>query len=103
MNRILSLVVVGGYCWVAVHTSEPLDARGIAASVVLILLSLALIWFGDTVGEWTGFYVGRGGMVDVPTPGFLLKGAGWFLLLLPVWFLLVQWLLMGDSGSKMGG
>jgi len=57
--------------------------------IAVLLLVLALIWFPEQVGEFTG-YVGRGGNIDVETPPLLVSLAGWFFLVgLPV---LVWWL-----------
>ena len=57
--------------------------------IAVLLLVLALIWFPEQLGEFTG-YVGRAGNIDVETPPLLVSLAGWFFLVgLPV---LVWWL-----------
>jgi hypothetical protein len=86
LNRSLSLLVAAG--WVAL--SQRLgDTEGAPMRFGLCLLPiLALIWFGDALGSFTG-YVGRGGTIDQESPGCLVCALGWFLLVgIPV----VLWL-----------
>jgi hypothetical protein len=47
---------------------------------ICLLVILCLIWFGDQMGSFTG-YIGRGGNIDVETPGWLVCAMGWFLLI----------------------
>ena len=56
---------------------------------VLLPIPLALIWFGDELGELTGFSfsVSQG-----KSPEFLLRLAGWIFLLLTLgWFTIIAW------------
>jgi len=74
VNRLLSLGVAGLYLWAAAHTAAP----GIALIKTLVHLTLpmACIWFGDTLGEYTGFMSG----ITNATPGFLVAFGGWLVL-----------------------
>ncbi|MCX7413268.1 MAG: hypothetical protein NTW36_07510 [Planctomycetia bacterium] len=60
------------------------EANGATPNVVKgslgLLLPMALIWFPDAIGGFTG-YVGRGGRIDTETPPFLVSAAGWILLI----------------------
>jgi hypothetical protein len=91
-DRVLSLLVVLLYLlvfygWAVIHgiPADPKAARGLAFDLIvvpfLLLLPLALIWFGDELGDYTG-PVPRG-YVDQKTPGCVLKFFGWGLLLVP--------------------
>lgn len=51
---------------------------GIAAYFVL---PLACIWYGDEMGDYVGTLPGPS--INRTTPGWMVKLAGWFLLLLP--------------------
>jgi hypothetical protein len=53
----------------------------------VLLLPLALIWFGDALGEYTG-PVSRG-YIDQKSPGCLVKFFGWVFLLAVIGFLSV--------------
>ena len=84
-GKLLSLVIAGAYA-----VAMMVQARGVSAEVVkgcvVLLLPLALIWFPDELGRFTG-YVGRGGNIDTETPAVLVAFMGWFFLVgLPVLF-----------------
>ena len=56
--------------------------------LLLIVGGVLLFIYRDPIGNFTGYYVGRGKRVDKPTPGFLLIpfamvfiGGGFFILL----------------------
>jgi len=53
---------------------------GLLKPSVCLLVFLSLIWFGDQVGSFTG-YVGRGGNIDVESPGWMVCSLGWILLI----------------------
>jgi hypothetical protein len=55
-----------------------IDVSG--SPMLALMLPLALIWFPEQLGSFTG-YVGRGGSIDTETPGWLVAGFGWLLLL----------------------
>lgn len=52
----------------------------VAVAWLMLLFPLALIWFPDVFGTFTG-YVGRGGNITEETPGYLISAMGWFFLL----------------------
>jgi hypothetical protein len=49
---------------------------------LLLLLALACIWFGDELGDYTGYANKR--LATRRTPGTLMRVFGWLLLALPV-------------------
>jgi hypothetical protein len=88
-DRLVSLVV--GIAWlVAAFALDPQgggsgNPRGRFALLGVTLVALALIWFGDELGEFTGM-TGRG-YITKTSPGWLVKLFGWVLLvgLIGVW------------------
>lgn len=44
----------------------------ILCGVVLIVLGILMFLYRNSIGEFTGYYAGRGGQVDTPTPGWML-------------------------------
>jgi len=40
--------------------------------LLLLIAGVLLFIYRDAIGSFTGYYVGRGKIVDKPTPGFLL-------------------------------
>ncbi|MBL9081817.1 MAG: hypothetical protein JNK76_08435 [Planctomycetales bacterium] len=47
---------------------------------LVLLLPLALIWFPEEFGSFTG-YIGHGRRIDAETPPVLISLLGWLLLL----------------------
>jgi len=41
-------------------------------AVVLIVIGVLMFIYRKEIGELTGYYAGRGGFVDKPTPGWML-------------------------------
>ena len=82
LNRALSLLVAAGMVALSQRGGDQEDARmGFGLCLIPIL---ALIWFGDAIGSFTGS-VGRGGNIDRESPGCLVCAFGWFLLVgLPI-------------------
>lgn len=65
--------------------------RAISEACVGLIFPLACIWFGDYLGQYTGFM--RGHYVSQQTPGCLVVAGGWFFLIgVPV---VVYWLSKG--------
>jgi hypothetical protein len=58
---------------------EAKGALAHASKALGLLLPMALIWFPEEIGEFTG-YSFRGHRIDTETPPFLVSAAGWFLL-----------------------
>jgi hypothetical protein len=75
-TKILSLVIAAGYVLAAIAYA----GWGAIQLGVALLLPLALIWFPEEIGSFTG-YVGRGGMIDQETPPILVSVMGWFFLI----------------------
>jgi len=44
----------------------------ITVGIVIIILGGLLFIYRDTIGDLTGYFVGRGKIVDKPTPGWML-------------------------------
>ena len=78
IGRISGLLIALGYL-VAMIVMEGFNLA-LAKSGLALLLPLALIWFPDELGSFTG-YVGRGGNIQTETPPILVAAMGWFLLL----------------------
>jgi uncharacterized membrane protein YccF (DUF307 family) len=77
--KIGAVLVAIGYV-LATAISERAVNSSVIGVCVLSLASLALIWFPEEIGSYTG-YVGRGGSIDTETPSVLVSLAGWFLLI----------------------
>jgi hypothetical protein len=64
-----------------------IDEHGVTKGVVglgeILLVPLALIWFPDAIGSFTGS-VGRGGQIDAESPPALVSFMGWVFLVGPV-------------------
>jgi hypothetical protein len=89
VSRITALLIAIGYS-IAMIVVEHGITKGSLAGGALLLLPLALIWFPEQLGSFTG-YVGRGGDIDTETPPGLVSALGWFFLLgYPV---LIYWML----------
>lgn len=73
-GKILSLLIGIGYMIAAISAY---GIRGLSIGVALIF-PLALIWFPEEMGNYTGFY--RGKYIDTPTPPILITLCGWFFL-----------------------
>ena len=52
---------------------------GVAKTCLILLIPLALIWFPEEIGSFTG-YVGRGGNVDAEIPPIMVTVMGWVFL-----------------------
>ena len=88
LNRILSLFVAIGYLIVAILISND----SIFLIVVLIVFALALIWFGDDIGGYTGLSSSGIGITR-SSPGCAIQCLGWFFLLGPFIYLVIKHLL----------
>lgn len=102
VSRIASLLVFGGYLFVAAVGLQP-DAANTPSGRIMIawmyslpslVLPLLMIWFGDRWRPtWNLFFLGLArGAYTGEIPGWLPKLVGWlFLLVLPaaVWY--VAW------------
>lgn len=81
--RCLALAIVIAYGSVVFKEGGALTPATLQLWLAL-LVPLALIWFPEQVGSFTG-YVGRGGNIDTETPPFLVSLMGWlFLIGLPL-------------------
>lgn len=91
--KIVAILIAVGY-FIAMIVAEHGITKGSLAGGALLLLPLALIWFPEQLGSFTG-YVGRGGDIDTETPPGLVSALGWFFLLgYPV---LIYYLLNGKA------
>lgn len=78
MSKLLSLAPSAAYL-VAALASE--DAEVILPVLGFVLLCLACIWFGDEIGDYTGWIGLR--PITARTPGGMIRFVGWLLLPLP--------------------
>jgi hypothetical protein len=82
-SKIVATLIATGW-FIAIFTDAGQMTPAVAKSALALLLPLALIWFPEQLGSFTG-YVGRGGNIDTPTPSVLISAVGWFILIgLPV-------------------
>jgi hypothetical protein len=76
--KAIAVLIACGYAFAMI-----VDAQGVtpdvAKGLLALLLPLAIIWFPDAIGSFTG-YVGRGGRIDTEAPPFLVSASGWILL-----------------------
>lgn len=83
-GKILSLVIAAAYVVAVIPTA----GWGAIQVCVMVALPLALIWFPEECGSFTGYV--RGGFIDQQSPAILVSMMGWFFLVgLPVlfWFI----------------
>lgn len=78
VSRILSLVVAAAICAAMIMEEGRLNGNVMKGAFVL-LFPLGLIWFSEALGEFTG-NIGRGGIVDVRSPSWMIAGIGWLIL-----------------------
>jgi hypothetical protein len=83
VDRLISLVLAAVYLALAAMSG---DARSVFAVILWILLALALIWFGDELGEYMGTM--KGSLVTAKSPGSLVRFFGWLFLLAPLLYIL---------------
>jgi hypothetical protein len=57
-----------------------LEREGKDVPFVFLLIPVTFIWFADALGGFKG-NVGRGGIINTETPGWMVAGFGWLLLL----------------------
>jgi hypothetical protein len=76
-SKILSVLVALGY--IAAHVIRYGITMAPVGIAIALLVPLALIWFPDEIGGFTGF-VGHGDYVDKETPPILVTFMGWFFL-----------------------
>ena len=63
------------------------NRTGVEAPFFIILAPLALIWFAEFLGTIRG-NLGTGGIINTDTPGWMVAGFGWIVLLGMSWFIL---------------
>jgi len=74
LGRLIFLVLAIIVLAINLFAAGPLS---LPSSIVTLGIAFVLIWFGDELGAYTGF----AHMWKVtPTPGVLIKIAGWILL-----------------------
>jgi hypothetical protein len=78
-EKLVALGVGGLYLLLACLA----EATALPIVLVMLLVPLGLIWFGDELGSMTGMSM-RGGTVNKASPGFLVRLCGWFFLLMPI-------------------
>ena len=79
---------------VAIYVILALIFGGLAlflVTVTLSIIALALIWFGEEIGDYTGGFhrIGRP-HITKKSPGALVSQFGWLLLVMPIVILLLK-------------
>jgi hypothetical protein len=92
IGKLVSLAIAITYVAIGAVSEIAAEHRVTPAVLMLcgvLLIPLAMIWFPDELGSFTG-YVGRGGRIDNETPAPLVSVLGWFFLVgLPLLFYLL--------------
>lgn len=89
MDKIISLIVILAYL---VGTYIYLDLGSVPLIGFFLIIPFMCIWFGDSLGEYTGLAkIVSGPYIMSKSPGFLVKTMGWFLFLLPLIVLIVAY------------
>ena len=76
--KVLGLLVAIGF--VIAMILEGGVGMNIAQGSLALMLPVALIWFPEEFGSFTG-YIGRGGNINTETPPILISTIGWLILL----------------------
>ena len=86
LSKIVALVLAVAYVVAAAVSSEGAPFAGTVA--VGCLMALALIWFPETIGSWTGVW--RRYSRLSPSPAWMVATMGWvFLVGLPLFVLIM--------------
>jgi hypothetical protein len=93
-DRLISLAIAAVCCVIGAVAE---GGVGLFRALVWVMFALALIWFGDELGEYTGLM--RGQAVTATSPGWLVKLFGWLFLLGPLLYMLYLVL----SGARSTG
>ena len=94
-NRIVSLLIALVYIVVAYIAG---GGQSVLKMAVFLVFVLALIWFSDEMGSYTGF-IGRGPPITQQTPGCIVRVIGWLFLLLPAVVYLIMLLRYKGANS----
>jgi len=78
IGKILAMLIALSYL-AAMIFEDGLDIH-VAKGILGLLLPLALIWFPEQLGSFTG-YVGRGCNIQTETPSILVSVMGWMILI----------------------
>ncbi len=89
VRRLLSGGIAVAYVVVFLQLAN--DPRRVIYLVAYLLLPLALIWFSEEMGTYTGIM--RFQPVSKQSPGCLVAALGWLLLLAPVIAPIVSYLV----------
>lgn len=84
LGKIISLIIALGYLVVVMVKVGGLES--FLSWLLLVILPLALIWFSDEMGNYTGPTGGAGLRPDYSSPGCLVRFFGWLLLLAPIFY-----------------
>lgn len=84
MDKVISLIIAAAYVIVAYVMG---NSNEILLGIILFLVfPLYFIWFGEGLGKWR-FWMH---VTTSETPDYMVKFAGWILLLLPIIVILIQ-------------
>ncbi len=88
INRSLSLII--GTIHIGCAASQHGFNQGFLFYSIVIIALVCMIWFGDAIGEFSGYFIGHS-VVNTQTPGWMVCFMGWlFLVGTPVVVYLIQ-------------
>ncbi|MFZ3091682.1 MAG: hypothetical protein WA240_13810 [Nitrospirota bacterium] len=84
MAKTISLIIAASYVVAAYVLGKRNEM--LLGTILFLILPLYLIWFGEGVGKWRFW----GHVTTSETPDFMVKFAGWLLLLMPIIAILIS-------------
>lgn len=90
--KIISLIISIVY----LVSAYIFDVFSLVPIFVYLFFSLSFIWFGETIGRYTGPIIIRAwvGQITRPSPSWLVKFMGWVLLILPAIIMIINHLVL---------
>lgn len=79
-SRVLSLLLAAAYVVGACFLG---GVEGVVNAGMFVVLPLGCIWFGDVLGDYTGYGLSRVAITKT-SPGVFVYYLGWVVLLLPL-------------------
>ena len=93
LSALVVLVYIVLFC-VAASSRSATEVVKVALPLAgYFLVPLVCIWYGDELGEYVGTFPGPA--INRRTPGWMVKLAGWFLLLFPA--VVIFWSVLQGS------
>ncbi len=94
-DRLISIIISLIYLIIAVLLGgESLFLR----TIQFLIWPLALIWFGDDLGNFTGTFLSAG--INRPSKGCFLTFLGWVILSLPIFWFIYLWITVFSKNNS---